>query len=98
MPKFALRYRVSGLWGPIASVGDESNVSGKVFKEGVGFKVGDGRDIRFWHDDWVGVGPLYNSFPRVFRAMSNKNCQLVSVKVIWEDSVCWEVSFRRGLR
>lgn len=38
----------------------------------MGFKVGDGRDIHFWHDDWVGVGPLYNSFPRVFRAISNK--------------------------
>lgn len=48
VPKSAPRYRVSGLWGPIASVGDESNVPGKVFGEGVGFKVRDGRDICFW--------------------------------------------------
>lgn len=34
--------------------------------------VESGRDILFWYDDWVRVGPLFSIHPRVFRVVSNK--------------------------
>ena len=45
------KYRRSGLWAAIVSVGDASSEWGKVLSRGMGFVVGDGRDVRFWLDD-----------------------------------------------
>ena len=33
-----------------------SNVRGEVFYKSVGFRVGEGNNVRFWYDDWVGIG------------------------------------------
>lgn len=45
---------------------------GEVLGKGVGSKVGDGRDVKFWNDDWVGRGSLCGLFRRMFRVVSNK--------------------------
>lgn len=34
------------------SVGDESIVMEECLSKGVGFVVGEGRNVRFWLDDW----------------------------------------------
>lgn len=47
VPKSVPRYQMSGLWGQIARVGNESNCWRKVFAIGVGFLVGEGRRVRF---------------------------------------------------
>ena len=38
----------------------------------VGFKVGNGKDVRLWLDDWVGVRSLCGLFPILFRLVANK--------------------------
>lgn len=63
---------MSGFWGVISNFGDVSNVRGKVFEKGLGFNVGEGANVRFWLDDYEGVGPLCNLFPRVYEVVSNK--------------------------
>ena len=30
----------------------------RIFVKGLGFCVGQGDSVRFWFDDWVGVGPF----------------------------------------
>ena len=42
-----------------------------MLKKGVGFKVGVGSRVRFWVDEWVGVGTLCVLFPRLFHLASN---------------------------
>ena len=88
----------SSLWGAIASVGDSPSVSREVLSKGVGFVVGDGRVLRFWLDDWVGVGPLYELFPRVFRLVSNKEFHVTNCCGVRDGCTLWGVTFRRGLR
>lgn len=39
--------------------------------------VGNGRDVRFWLDDWMGVGALCRLFLRLFRLEDNKSCPSV---------------------
>lgn len=41
VPKMVPRYRVSGVWGVIASVGGVPNVRGEVLNRGIGFKDGE---------------------------------------------------------
>lgn len=50
-PKFVPRYWVFGLWGYIASIGDASKARAEVFREGVGFVIGEGRHVCFCFDD-----------------------------------------------
>lgn len=45
---------------------------GKVLSKGIGFVGGQGREVRFLLDDWVGVRPLSELFPRLFRVVLNK--------------------------
>lgn len=49
-----------------------SNVRGKALYKGVGFMVGDERDVRFWSNDWVRMCPLSGLFPGLFRIVVNK--------------------------
>ena len=59
-------YHRSSQWGGIVSVGDESPTMEKILFEGVGYVVWEGSEVRFWLDNWVGVGPSCGLFPRVF--------------------------------
>ena len=51
------RYRRSSQWDSIVSVGVESSTMRKILSKGVGYVVGEESEVRFWLDDWVGVGP-----------------------------------------
>lgn len=86
---------MSGIWGVIASVGDVSILRVEVFNKGVGFKVREATCVRFWVNDWLGMGPLSGLFPRLFRMVFDKN-SLVKVCYIPNGSrVSCDVSFRR---
>ncbi|XP_071733286.1 uncharacterized protein [Rutidosis leptorrhynchoides] len=39
-------------------------------------KVGDGRSIRFWKDNWRGGGVLKDKYGRLFHLEVDKNCSL----------------------
>ncbi|GKB24534.1 hypothetical protein Tco_0863935 [Tanacetum coccineum] len=53
--------------------------------QGVG--VGNGNDIRFWVDKWVGGVRLCDKFPRLYHLDSSKECK-VAEKEKWVDN-CW---------
>ena len=57
---------------PIANVVDEYKVWRKVFNTRVGFKVGDGSDVRFRYEKMV----LYVVYPQVFRVVSYKESSI----------------------
>lgn len=59
------------MWGNILKLGDESSVLGEVLSER-SREVGDGSQVCSWVNDWLGVGPLFSSFPIVFRLVVNK--------------------------
>jgi hypothetical protein len=44
----------------------------KIFSKFIRFKVGDGTQIRFWHDVWCGDQPLKESFPVLFHIARKK--------------------------
>lgn len=66
------RYTKSSIWGVVASFVEVSNIRREVFFKGVGFLVGEGREVSFRFHDWVGAGPLRVLFPRVFSVVSSR--------------------------
>lgn len=56
-----------------------------------------GRDIGFWMDDWVGVRPPCELFPRVFMVVSNKESKVIYYYEVKEGCISWSVSFKRSL-
>ena len=77
-----------------------SNARGEALFKGVGFKVGSGRDVRFWLDDWVGVGvgPLCGLFPRLFRLAANKESSISNCFKVRSGCNVWGVMFKRDLQ
>lgn len=55
-----MSYWHSAIWKGIASVKER-------FAPNVGFKVVSRDNIFFWHDVWVGVRPLVERYPELFR-------------------------------
>lgn len=73
------------------------NSRGRFFVNGWASELGREVKFFFWVDDWLGVGLLFQLFPRIFKVMSNKKS---SIKDCYEGGrgfVSWEVSFRRVL-
>ena len=62
------------------SFGVAYNRSEKDLKWGATFTLGDGRNILFWEDVWVGDIPLRLEFPNLYEYSYNKNCVV---------SECW---------
>ncbi|KAK1300345.1 hypothetical protein QJS10_CPB13g01076 [Acorus calamus] len=58
--------RPSKIWNGILS-------ATACFMEAVGWDVGNGRAIRFWHDQWVGDTPLKSKFPEIFTIAADKD-------------------------
>ena len=72
-------------------------LGGEVFNMSVGFRVGEGKNVRFLYDDWVGIGKFWSLFPRLFRVACNKESSVKDCYFWVGSKVSWFVSFRRGL-
>ncbi|GKA05534.1 reverse transcriptase domain, reverse transcriptase zinc-binding domain protein [Tanacetum coccineum] len=61
-------------------------------------EVGNGNDIRFWVDTWVGGVRLCDRFPRLYHLDRSKEGR-VAEKGKWVDNVwCWDLGWVRNLR
>jgi hypothetical protein len=67
------------------------------FQSNVGFKVGDGRNIRFWTDSWLGSAtPLQLLFPRLYNLSLQQLISLADVYGLTDTSL--NISWRRSPR
>lgn len=64
----------------------------------VGFGVGDGSQVRFWHDRWCGEVALKDSFPRLYMVARDRDGVVVTAMEWVGDVLMWGPSFRRALR
>jgi hypothetical protein len=67
------------------------------FEKGVVRKVGEGNEVLFWKELWVGTELLKNSFHKLFHLSVQKNCLINEMGVWREDSWVWEFRWRRRL-
>lgn len=75
-----------GNWKAIRNLWEE-------FTTNTGFRIGNGRMVSFWHDDWIGHGALKDLFPDLFNLTTSPNA---TVEETW-SSQGWNLIFRRLL-
>ena len=61
-------------------------------------KVGNGAIALFWHEFWIGSGPLAKAFPRLFALSSQPNGTISSFGYWAGSSWTWNFQWKRDLR
>ncbi|KAL4563484.1 hypothetical protein LXL04_027527 [Taraxacum kok-saghyz] len=73
---FSLRRQASGFspWARLLAADAKLQEQEIIKEEVLERRVGDGKNIRFWKDVWVGPCTLESRFPRLARRDSNPHC------------------------
>jgi hypothetical protein len=90
------RLKTSSLWWrDLWSFGGEDN--GGWFGSNVRSVLGDGNNISFWKEKWLGMVPLCVSYPTLFEALSQRE-PVVAAMGVWEhNNWSWRLSWRSDL-
>jgi hypothetical protein len=88
---------LSSTWCGIVLAFSTSESIAIPLKPSIGFKVGDGSNIRFWTDSWLGTpASLQNLFPRLFNLSLQQSVSLIDVYSLDDYSI--SLTWRRNLR
>ena len=89
--------RKSSLWWKDLKEVWDSEGWGRNFEDRVEWKVGNGNDIYFWEDMWLGSDALKKVFPRLFSLCLVKDAKVVELGS-WSAGVwVWHLAWRRPL-
>ncbi|XP_073265324.1 uncharacterized protein [Populus alba] len=88
---------LSPTWhGIVSAIFSTQNIA-NLLHANVGFKVGDGRNIRFWTDSWLGSATtLQLLFPRLYNLSLQQNTSLADIYNLTDASL--NLSWRRTFR
>ncbi|KAJ0520598.1 putative RNA-directed DNA polymerase [Helianthus annuus] len=64
--------RLTGTWKNLVKHGYNTKVEGRNMNEMLKGKLGDGKNIRFWIDIWIGEEALKDTLPNLFKLEKNK--------------------------
>ncbi|KAK1320654.1 hypothetical protein QJS10_CPA03g01413 [Acorus calamus] len=82
--------RVSRIWHNILTATAQ-------FSPAIRWKVGDGRTILFWHDHWLGDGPLNIRYQRIFVLSVAPLGRVCHFKVSQGPNCIWSINLSREL-
>ncbi|GJU48131.1 RNA-directed DNA polymerase, eukaryota, reverse transcriptase zinc-binding domain protein [Tanacetum coccineum] len=77
----------NGVWATIVKVVDQMHEKQIIPLGSMALQLGNGRNVSFWNDIWVGEHRLRDKFPRVFDMESNKECSIAERWV--QDQWAW---------
>ncbi|GKV49125.1 hypothetical protein SLEP1_g55890 [Rubroshorea leprosula] len=67
-------------------------------EKGFELDVGEGKEMLFWKENWVGIGELANLFPRLFLLSTGKE-NVISQMGKWKNGEwTWDLKWRHALR
>ncbi|GKV24214.1 hypothetical protein SLEP1_g33851 [Rubroshorea leprosula] len=90
--------RVGSIWWRdvrALNMGDGLNVGW--LSKGFRIKVGEGKRVSFWWDEWCGEGCLANKFPRLYLFSTGKEKECYQMGNNQSDTWKWNLSWRRNL-
>ena len=62
------------------------------------FLVGDGTQVRFWHDRWCGDTPLKEAYPELFSIALERNALVADLMSHANGMINWDVLFTRSVQ
>ncbi|OMO52856.1 hypothetical protein COLO4_36939 [Corchorus olitorius] len=69
----------------------------KILHKQLAIIVGNGKNIKFWSDHWIGDGPLNLKFPRIFSLAVDKDARIVDLRILDDSEWRWSIRLRRNL-
>ncbi|GJS59725.1 RNA-directed DNA polymerase, eukaryota, reverse transcriptase zinc-binding domain protein [Tanacetum coccineum] len=87
--------QAKGAWANIVGSVNKLHLSGIVPLSSIRFKVGDGSNIRFWKDTWLGDVPLYIKYNRTQGELNNLILDIANMdpdEIGEVDSCIWSLS------
>ncbi|GLU15614.1 hypothetical protein SLE2022_320890 [Rubroshorea leprosula] len=85
-------------WQNICKINDMAAGKEGWLENNVQLSLGEGKQVSFWSDKWVGIGVLSNLFPRL-HLLSTGRQYPVNEMGIWEDGRWrWNLKWKRDLR
>ncbi|GAU18465.1 hypothetical protein TSUD_366480 [Trifolium subterraneum] len=82
-------------WRDIWSLGGEGN--GNWFGSNISSVLGDGKDIGFWKEKWLGMEPLRDLYPSLFLKTIQSNANVSSMGKWLNDSWSWKFVWSESL-
>ncbi|OMO91306.1 reverse transcriptase [Corchorus capsularis] len=64
---------------------------------GMALIVGNGKNIKFCYDHWIGDRPLNIQFPRIFSLVTNKEARIADLRILDDSDWKWSIRLRRNL-
>ncbi|XVF81381.1 hypothetical protein PTKIN_Ptkin15bG0150400 [Pterospermum kingtungense] len=89
--------RFSGVWRNITKPLTVSNDLSSCLVSGIGYLLGDGKSIQFWHHEWIPGMILKYSFPRIFALVTNKDAKVAKCGEFIDGVWHWSLILRRRL-
>ncbi|PWA83973.1 RNA-directed DNA polymerase, eukaryota [Artemisia annua] len=88
----------NGVWASIVKVVDQMHEKQIMPLGSMALHVGNGHNVSFWNDVWVGDYRLRDKFPRLYDMESNKECFIAERWVEDQWVWSWNRSIRSGSR
>nr|GEW69823.1 putative ribonuclease H protein At1g65750 family [Tanacetum cinerariifolium] len=86
------------VWRDIIKVGEDLEGIGISFRSSFKGMVGNGSEIRFWVDNWIGDDKLYDRFPKLYHLDRFKEGRVAEKGSSVDSGWVWERDLVRNLR
>ncbi|KAJ0668540.1 putative RNA-directed DNA polymerase [Helianthus annuus] len=86
---------VPGMWKDIVTSYKELERNGIKMNERLEAKLGDGRKVKFWSDNWAGGTPLKDRYPDLFRIARRKRACIADFAVKVHNETQWNIEWTR---
>ncbi|GMI90228.1 hypothetical protein like AT4G29090 [Hibiscus trionum] len=97
LPGTDLVMKGSWMWRDIWKSFTAEDTFGNTLRKNLGIKIGNGKNIKFWSDIWLGDTSLQVRFPRIFALATNKLCYIADVGRRGPSGWSWEIQLRRNV-
>ncbi|XP_021991319.1 uncharacterized protein LOC110888086 [Helianthus annuus] len=87
--------RLRSTWKDIVVARKELDNMGINLKERLAAKVGDGRKVKFWLDNWAGGLLFMDRYPELFRIAKSKQDNVPECAIRLDDKTLWNIGWTR---
>ncbi|GKV49208.1 hypothetical protein SLEP1_g55970 [Rubroshorea leprosula] len=84
-------------WRDVCNLNNRDGENVGWLEEGFRLRIGEGKRVSFWWDDWCGEGCLANFFPRLYLLSTGKDKECYQMGNTQDGSWQWNLTWRRTL-